>query len=96
MELITFKTRQKRPHGGRAESLKEDLLGNAGRLMHKSAGLSFVVRWSLMLKAVDSLAPRCPPQVLECKYDRRWGREYPALLKNLSEYTINTSAITYT
>lgn len=25
-----FKKRQKRPHGGREESLKEDLLGNAG------------------------------------------------------------------
>lgn len=34
-----FKKRQKRPHGGSEESLKEDLLGNAGWLMHKSASL---------------------------------------------------------
>lgn len=23
--------------------------------------------------------------MLECRYDRRWGREYTALVKNLSE-----------
>lgn len=39
MELIIFKTGRKSPVGDREESLKEDLLGNAGWLMHKSAGL---------------------------------------------------------